>query len=405
MTEIPTAVAPLLADLDAAMTVAAELAEKFRATSPDRDRERAFPHGEVAELKRAGLGAVGVSREEGGPGLTYGERCRVLRRIAESDSSIAQILLVQLFWAEVVTKAAPSQLRAELTRGIAAGEIWLGNAASEIGTKTSVQSSLTISRDGDEWLINGRKFYCTGSLAADEFVVTGVDPATEEHRLAFVPADTAGMTIIDDWSGMGQRGTASGSIEFVNLRVPAGRVPDPEGFMDVFVSRSSMISVFAQNLLASIHTGIGKDALRDTVDYVTGRARPWFQSGVERAADDPYIRRHVGRSRALIDATEAIQDRSYASMDAAAAAPTEDSRGRAIVEASKAKLLSTEAGLEICERLFQVSGSSATVAKYDLDRHWRNLRTLSLHDPVDYKASIIGDYELNGRFPEVSYYT
>jgi alkylation response protein AidB-like acyl-CoA dehydrogenase len=330
----------------------------------------------------------------------------VLRQVAQADPSIGQILLVQLFWCEVMNTAASPELKEEFNRRIVKGDLWLGNAASELGTRTAVESSLTMSKAGASgWLINGKKFYCTGSLAADELVVTGSDPATQEHRLAFVPVDTPGMSIIDDWSGMGQRGTASGSVEFVNVRVPADRVPDPDGFMRLFESQESMISVFAQNLLASIHVGIAKEALRDTIDYVRTRARPWFQSGVERASDDPYVLGHIGRMQAQIDATEALQDRSYQLMDEVAAAPSEDGRGQAIVAASKAKLMSTEVGLDICERLFQVSGASATVAKHGLDRHWRNLRTLSLHDPVDYKAKIIGDYAVNHRYPKVSYYT
>jgi alkylation response protein AidB-like acyl-CoA dehydrogenase len=392
--------------VESALAVAAELAERFRQGAAERDRTRAFPHSEVDELKASGLQALGVPRQYGGIDATFGERCRALREIAQSDPSIGQTFLVQLFWSEVMNIAAPAELKEEFNRRIVKGDLWLGNAASELGTRTAVESSLTMSKAGASgWLINGKKFYCTGSLAADELVVTGSDPATQEHRIAFVPVDTPGVSIIDDWSGMGQRGTASGSTEFVNVRVPAERVPDPDGFMRLFESQESMISVFAQNLLASIHVGIAKEALRDAIDYVRFRARPWFQSGVERAADDPYVLRHIGRMQAQLDATEALQDRSYQLMDEVQAAPAEEGRGEAIVAASKVKLMSTEVGLEVCERLFQVSGSSATVAKHGLDRHWRNLRTLSLHDPVDYKAKIVGDHAVNHRYPKVSYYT
>ncbi|GAA1789482.1 SfnB family sulfur acquisition oxidoreductase [Planosporangium flavigriseum] len=391
--------------IDAALAIAGELADRWRLGAVERDRTRAFPHAEIAELKTSGIHALGVPEADGGSGATYGERCRVLRRIAEVDPSIGQIFLVHLYWTEVMNQAAPEQLRSELNQKIARGELWLGNAASELGTRTAVESSLTMSKDGTGWLLNGRKFYCTGSLAADLLVVTGSDPATQEHRLAFVPVDTPGVSIIDDWSGMGQRGTSSGSAEFVNARVPASRVPDPDTFMGLFESQSSMITVFAQSLLSSIHVGIAKNALHDTIEYVRSRARPWFQSDVNRASDDPYVLRHIGRMQAQLDATEALQDRAYQIMDDAGASPSDTGRGEAIVAVSKVKLMSTEVGLEICERLFQVSGASGTVAKYGLDRHWRNLRTLSLHDPVDYKAKLIGDHAVNHRYPRVSYYT
>jgi alkylation response protein AidB-like acyl-CoA dehydrogenase len=400
-----SAIAAPVKGIDAALAIADELADRWRLGAAERDRTRAFPHAEIAELKSSGLQALGVPESEGGSGVTFGERCRVLRRIAGVDPSIGQIFLVHLYWTEVMNKAAPQELRSEFNRRITRGELWLGNAASELGTRTSVESSLTMSKDGAGWLLNGKKFYCTASLAADELIVTGSDPATQEHRLAFVPVNTPGLSIIDDWSGMGQRGTSSGSVEFVNVHVPAARVPDPDSFMGLFESQASMITVFAQSLLASIHVGIATNALSDTIDYVRSRARPWFQSGVDRASDDPYTLRHIGRMQARLDATEALQDRAYNLMDDVASAPSEDGRGEAMVAASKVKLMSTEVGLEICEHLFQVSGASATVAKHGLDRHWRNLRTLSLHDPVDYKAKLIGDHAVNRRYPRVSYYT
>jgi len=187
--------------------------------------------------------------------------------------------------------------------------------------------------------------------------------------------------------------------------MPHERVPDPKSFLEVFDSPQSMITVFAQSLLASIHVGVARAALRDAIDYVRARARPWFQSGVDQASDDPFVLAHIGRMQSQLDATVALQDRAYDLMDAVCTAPSVEGRGKAIVAASKVKLMSTEVGLEICERLFQVCGASSTVARHGMDRHWRNLRTLSLHDPVDYKARLVGDNAVNGRLPEVSYYT
>jgi hypothetical protein len=50
-------------------------------------------------------------------------------------------------------------------------------------------------------------------------------------------------------------------------------------------------------------------------------------------------------------------------------------------------------------------GARASARKFGFDRYWRDVRTLSLHDPVIYKAREVGDYFVNGRIPEVSTYS
>jgi len=173
--------------VDAALDTAAQLAARFREGAAERDQRRAFPHAEVAEVKQSGLQALGVPRESGGLGASYGDRCRVLRVIAEGDPNVGQIYLVHLYWGEVINQVAPSGLREDFYRRIIEGQLWVGNAASELGTKTAVQSSLTMSRDAAGWILNGKKFYCTGSLAADELVVTGIDPAAHQTSAGLRP--------------------------------------------------------------------------------------------------------------------------------------------------------------------------------------------------------------------------
>ena len=57
------------------------------------------------------------------------------------------------------------------------------------------------------------------------------------------------------------------------------------------------------------------------------------------------------------------------------------------------------------ERIFQISGAGATVSKYGMDRFWRDARTLTLHDPVDYKYKLVGDWALNDVNPPVTSFT
>src|SRR5207302_9352871 len=133
-------------------------------------------------------------------------------------------------------------------------------------------------------------------------------------------------------------------------------------------------------------------AMRDAIDYVSRKARPWVQSGVDSAAQDPYTLMRIGEMEMWTNAADSLQERALRLMDAARHAPSPEARALASVATSEAKAFTTIAGLKVCEMLFQVCGSSSTLAKYGFDRHWRNLRTLSLHDPADYKLKMAGDY-------------
>jgi alkylation response protein AidB-like acyl-CoA dehydrogenase len=75
------------------------------------------------------------------------------------------------------------------------------------------------------------------------------------------------------------------------------------------------------------------------------------------------------------------------------------------VAISVGKVAAARAALEITSRIFEVMGSRSTAARYRFDRFWRNARTLTLHDPLDYKVRESGDWALNGRYPTPSFYS
>jgi alkylation response protein AidB-like acyl-CoA dehydrogenase len=68
----------------------------------------------------------------------------------------------------------------------------------------------------------------------------------------------------------------------------------------------------------------------------------------------------------------------------------------ASVKAAQAKVMIDNIALQAATRLFEVGGASATRQSANLDRHWRNIRTIASHNPTVYKARAIGDYVVNG---------
>jgi alkylation response protein AidB-like acyl-CoA dehydrogenase len=386
---------------DEAATVGRRLAERFAEGAAERDLNRVFPHEQLEELRTSGLEALLVPKEYGGWGGSWSDVVRVVEILATGDPNIAQIYLIHTYGVMFVEELPSKELAKNLYERTVAGQLRWANAYSELSTKNVFAHTVKLSRSASGYQLNGKKFYSTGSLGGDEFYVTAVVDGSAEVQLALVPANAPGLTIIDDWSGMGQVTTSSGTVQFENVHVPADRILP----LAPFEEPTNLLDPVGRLMLSGIYLGIARNALSDTIQYVRNKARPWAHSTVERASEDPYVLVHVGEMQTLVTAAAAIQNRAIDYLDAALAAPSRESRARAAVAISEANAFATNTGLKVCEMLFQVCGSSSTLKKYNYSRHWRNVRTLTLHDPVDYKFKLIGEYYLLDKNPPVFVYT
>jgi SfnB family sulfur acquisition oxidoreductase len=270
----------------------------------------------------------------------------------------------------------------------------LGNALSETGTKTAHDHATRLTRDGALYRLNGRKFYSTGVLFAHWVAVVANDDHNDS-AIAFVPRGAKGITIVDDWSGFGQRVTGSGTTLLENVEVHPFSILSFKSLFD----RPTSMGPFAQIMHAAVEQGIAEAALADTIHFVRTSARPWKDAGVDRASDDPYTIAAAGELKIRVDASSALLERAGLAVDRAAAEPTVDTVAAASVAVAEAKIASTDAALLVASKLIELGGSSATLAKHDLDRHWRNARTHTVHDPIRWKYRAVGDYWLNGINP------
>jgi alkylation response protein AidB-like acyl-CoA dehydrogenase len=132
---------------------------------------------------------------------------------------------------------------------------------------------------------------------------------------------------------------------------------------------------------------------------VRERSRPWIDSGVERASDDPLTLELFGKLALQLHAAEALVERAGRRVDAAVEESTEQSVATASVAVAEARAATTEIALQASTRLIELAGTQATLAEHNLDRHWRNARTHTLHDPVRWKYIAVGNYYLNDVLP------
>ncbi|AIS15613.1 acyl-CoA dehydrogenase [Pseudomonas chlororaphis subsp. aurantiaca] len=380
-----------------ALIVASDLAEDFKRDSALRDRERRLPHPELEAFSRSGLWGISVPREYGGAGVSNVTLAKVIALIAQADGSLGQIPQNHFYALEVLRVNGSEAQKKRLYAEVLAGQRF-GNALAELGTKTAHDRTTRLTRDvqpgRDGYRINGRKFYSTGAIYAQRIPTSVVD----EHgvqQLAFVPADSQGLNVIDDWSGFGQRTTGSGSVVFEEVFVAA---EDVIPFQSAF-ERPTTVGPLAQILHAAIDTGIARAAYEDALHFVRTKTRPWIDSGNDKATEDPLTLKSFGHLSIRLHATEALLERSGEFLDAAQAEPNAETVAAASIAVAEARAISTEISLASGSTLFELAGSQATLAEHGLDRHWRNARVHTLHDPVRWKYHAVGNYYLNQTNP------
>ena len=243
--------------------------------------------------------------------------------------------------------------------------------------------------------LNGRKFYSTGVLFAHWVAVVANDD-NNVSTIAFVPRETNGITIIDDWSGFGQRVTGSGTTLFENVEVHPFSILS---FAALFERPTSM-GPFAQIMHAAVEQGIAEAALADTVHFVRTSARPWKDAGVDRASDDPYTVAAAGELKIRVDASSALLDRAGQVRRPRRSANRRSRRSPRLPSRwPRPRSLRPRRRCSLSSKLIELAGSSATSPSIGLDRHWRNARTHTVHDPVRWKYRAVGDYWLNGVNP------
>ena len=377
-----------------ALEAARKLAASAREHAGKRDQQRKLPWSLVEEFTRSGLGSISIAREFGGPQVSFVTLAEVFATISAADPALGQIPQNQVgilsLIAATATRAQKEQLFASVLQG------WrIGNAGPERGSKNTLDLKARITADGDEFAISGQKFYSTGALFAHWVAVKALN---DEGRqvMAFVRRGTPGLRVVDDWSGFGQRTTASGTVLLNNVRVEAELVVDSSRLNDA----PNIQGAVSQLIQAAIDLGIARGAIADTISFVRERSRPWIDAKVERNSDDPYVIADIGKLHIELHAAEALLRKAGRVLDDVSAAPIDaPGAARASIAVAEAKVLSTELSLLASEKLFELAGSRASLAEFNLDRHWRNARVHTLHDPVRWKYHAIGAYRLNGSVP------
>ena len=360
----------------------------------EREIDRRLAYDEAGWLREAGFGALRVPVEFGGFGATVRQVFDLLIDLASAESNLPQALRVHWSFVEDQRLSTDTEARERWLRAVADGRL-VGNAITEPGVGAVDRYRTAVTRDADGLVLNGTKYYSTGSLYADHILVAA--DLDGERVSVLVDGDADGVTQHDDWDGFGQRLTASGTTEFVNVRVPEDRLL---GAGYGAAGRTYGTS-YLQLVQLAVLAGIAQRATDDAAAWVRDRTRSYTHATADLPRHDPLVQQVIGRLSAAAYSARvtvlAVADTLDVALDHAAETGAFDDAHLDAAELASARAQATviEQVLAATSQLFEVGGASIVSERLRLDRHWRNARTISVHNPLIYKLQSIGAHVLN----------
>lgn len=375
-----------------ALDIAARLAEQFKNGAIARDAQRILPFEQIEAYSQSGLWAISVPKQYGGAEVSSLTLAKVIALMSGVDGSIGQIPQNHFYALEVLRNTGSENQKKKLYQEVLQGARF-GNALAEFKPKNASIKQTLIQAEGEGFVVSGEKFYCTGSLFAHR-IPTLVKDAEQREFLAFIPRQSAGLEIIDDWSGFGQRTTGSGTVKFNHVYVAAEDVIP----FDVAFSTPTLVGPIAQIMHAAIEVGIARAAFEETLVRVK-QARPWIDAHVDSASQDPLTIYEIGRIAVDVRASEVLLKQAAQSIDAAYPAPDANNVAKASLNVAKVRAHSSDTALKAASKLIELAGSRGSQRDDGLDRFWRNARVHTLHDAARWKYYFIGQFALNGTRP------
>ncbi|MCR4542323.1 acyl-CoA dehydrogenase family protein [Pseudomonas sp. 18.1.10] len=377
------------------------LAAEFALSAVERDERGGTPKAERDALRHSGLLALSIPTQYGGLGARWSDTLGIVREFAKVDSSIAHVFgFHHLMLATVRLFSRPDQWQPWFEQTARKNWFW-GNALNPLDTRTVV-------KDFGGWReFSGKKSFCSGASDSEMLIASAVDESAGGKLLiAAIPSGRSGITLHNDWNNIGQRQTDSGSASFERVRVEESELLlDPGPLSTPFACLRPLI---AQLTFTHMFLGIAEGAFEEARNYTLTETRAWHKSSAIDVRNDPYVLHHYGEFWVALEGVRLLVERAAELLDQAwAKGPnlSEHERGQLAIAIATAKVAATRQGLELCSRLFDVTGARSTHASLRLDRHWRNLRTQSLHDPLDYKLHELGDWALNHSLPIPTFYS
>lgn len=382
-----------------ALDIAKELAKQFAQTAAERDKAGGNPKFERDLIRKSGLLSLAIPQQYGGQGADWKTIFQTVQTIAQVDSSLAHVYAFHhLLISTVQLFAQPEQYQQWFEQTVQQHLFW-GNTLNPLDKRTTVQQV-----SENEFIFHGDKSFCSGSIDSDILLCSGFNDV-DQLLIAVIPTQREGVSFLGDWNNMGQRQTDSGTSHFEQVKVYKDELllnPGP-----LSTPYSSLRPLIAQLIFVHLFLGVAEGAFEVARQSIQTQ-KAWSKSLAEQAIHDPYIQKHFADFYVQLQSVRLMTEQAVEALQAAwniGEDLTEQQRGQVSIAIATAKIAATNSSLFVTQNIFQVLGARATTAQLNLDRFWRNVRTQTLHDPIDYKYQEVGEWVLTGKVPNPSFYS
>ena len=381
------------------LEIAQQLAHQFAQTAAERDKLGGNPKAERDLIRDGGLLGLSIPKAYGGQGADWQTIFKTIQTIAQVDSSLAHVYgFHHLLIATVQLFAQPEQY-GKWFEQTAKDNLFWGNTLNPLDKRTVVEQ---ISEH--EYIFQGDKSFCSGSIDSDILLCSGYNDAGK-LLIAVIPTVREGICFLGDWNNMGQRQTDSGTSHFEQVKIHKDELllnPGP-----LSTPYSSLRPLIAQLIFVHLFLGVAEGAFEVAKQTVQSQ-KAWSKSLVENVVNDPFTQKHFAEFYVQLESVRLLANKAVETLQHAwniGENLTSEQRGEVSVAIATAKIAATNTSLFVTQNIFQVMGARATTAQLNLDRFWRNVRTQTLHDPIDYKYQEIGEWVLTGKVPDPSFYS
>ncbi len=352
--------------------IARGLADEFRPRAAEYDRTGVLPMENYDRMREAGYLRAIVPEELGGLGATLSEAARAQQALARGCASTALAVNMHQFQIGVMTDGYRNGAPTEATlRRVASEGIVLGSTGAEMVVAGDWSPAATAARNGDDYIVNGRKYFCSQATAMNVVRVNARDTESNELLVIAIPATAPGVRIEETWDTTGMRATASHDLVLEDVRVPATSVGAriPYG-PPMRVPGLANVGRWFLPLVSSVYIGVAEEARAEAYKAIGGGV-----NSANRA--DVLTDMLIGQMEAAFLTAESVRNEVAARVEPWPG----DEIQAALASAVLCKEIVTAQALIVVDKAVELAGGRAYFRKSPLERLARDVRAGRFHPP------------------------
>jgi len=346
----------------------------------------------VSDMKELGLFGLSIPEGFGGIGLSMAQECEVVYELGHAALAFRSVVGTNIgIGSQGILMDGTAEQKTEYLPRIASGDLIISFALTEPDSGSDAASLKTKGiKDGSDYILSGTKRFITNAPRAGAFTLMArtEGPGSRGITAFIVPAGLPGLSLGKPDRKMGQRGTKTCDVNLDNVRVPATNIIGGEpgkGF------KTAMKVLDRGRLhISALACGMASRILQESIAYAQQRK----QFG-QRIGDFQLVQAMLADSQAELLAGWSLVQSAARRYDAK---PFGASDPEVSMQASCAKMFTTEMVGRVADRGVQIHGGSGYINEYKVERFYRDVRLLRLYEgTTQIQQILIGKHLVNAQ--------